>query len=328
MKRVVLGIDEAGRGPFAGPLVVGACILPEECKESLWYDELNDSKKLSRNKREELYKDLEENAIFATGWVSAVEINEIGLNEALRLATRRAVEEIQKKKVRFTEIIIDGPINFLAGTKLEKFTTTMIRGDFYVKEISAASIVAKVEHDHYMFKLAEKYPEYGFERHVGYGTPQHCQAISDYGVIPEHRVFIKKVAQLGGVEWKNIKEKPLKNTTAKGSKAEDLIVDYLESESHEIMARNYRTKFYEIDIISRRYDTIYFTEVKYRRTGDFGEPEDMISVDKLVRMIRAAKDFMAHSRRVSKRNYNYELAIGTVFGDDYDFDCWFTLDDL
>lgn len=326
MDRIILGIDEVGRGPFAGPLVIGACILPENAKKQDWYFDLNDSKKLSRNKRENLYDKLEAYATFATGWVSASEIDKIGLNEALRLATRRAVKKIQKKKVPFTEIVIDGNQNFLAGTALEKYTTTMVKGDFYVKEISAASIVAKVEHDHYMFDLDEKYPEYGFKNHVGYGTPGHQEAIAAYGIIEgEHRTFIKKVTDLAGLPPLNDKKSPKKNTTKSGSKAEKIVADFLEKTNHQIIALNYKTKLYEIDIVSEKNDTIYFTEVKYRQNDARGNPKDAVTPKKLKQMKLAAEAFMKDELLW---NWDYKLAVGTVSGEDYLFEDWFPLLDF
>ena len=156
MQKVILGIDEVGRGPYAGPLVIGACILPTDRENHPWINELNDSKKLTEKKREELYRIIKENATSATGWVTSSELDEIGMSEALKLATRRAVENIQKEKVPFTEVLIDGISNFLKGTKIEKYVTTMKKADFLVKEVSAASIVAKVERDNYMKELAKK----------------------------------------------------------------------------------------------------------------------------------------------------------------------------
>ena len=148
----ILGIDEVGRGPWAGPLVIGAVILPDQKPD--WADELNDSKKLSVKKREKLNElILKEAAATGLGWVSSAEIDELGLSASLKLAARRAVEEIQKKHVPFTEIIIDGTINFLAGTKLENYVTILPKADFLIKEVSAASIIAKVARDHYMYEL-------------------------------------------------------------------------------------------------------------------------------------------------------------------------------
>ena len=182
----ILGIDEVGRGPWAGPLVIGAVILPDQKPD--WVDELTDSKKLSVKKREKLNElILKEAAATGLGWVSSQEIDELGLAASLKLAARRAVEAVQKSHVPFTEIIIDGTINFLAGTKLENYVTILPKADFLIKEVSAASIIAKVARDHYMYEHEEKYPAYGFEKHVGYGTAAHQKALKEHGVCPEHR---------------------------------------------------------------------------------------------------------------------------------------------
>ena len=163
----ILGIDEVGRGPWAGPLVIGAVILPKDENGNYpdWVEPLTDSKKLSEKKREAYSKIILEHAsATGLGWVNAKEIDQLGLSESLKLATRRAVEEVQKQKVPFTEIIIDGTVNFLKNTKLENYVTTLKKGDLLIKEISAASIIAKVARDDYMKELANKYPNYEIGR--------------------------------------------------------------------------------------------------------------------------------------------------------------------
>ena len=156
----ILGIDEVGRGPLAGPLVVGAVVLPENKSELSWVAELKDSKKLTAKKREKLSAIIwEEAAACGLGWVSAEELNQVGIVEGLRLAARRAVEEVQKKHAKFSEIVIDGNMNFLEETALGGYVTTVVKGDDLIKEISAASIIAKVARDNYMRELGERYPE-------------------------------------------------------------------------------------------------------------------------------------------------------------------------
>ena len=226
---MILGIDEVGRGPYAGPLVIGACILPdaekieEEPEKYHWISELTDSKKLTAKRREALYIKIKEGAVAtATGWVSANEIDEIGLSESLRLACRRAVKQIQETRMPFSEIIIDGTMNFLSGTPLEKYVSTLTKGDLLIKEISAASILAKVERDRYMTELAEKYPEYGFEKHVGYGTVAHQKAMEDFGLTPEHRrsfrpvreIMSKQLGAEGGKEQQKVRKAGEKNEDA------------------------------------------------------------------------------------------------------------------
>ena len=345
---MILGIDEVGRGPYAGPLVIGACILGDwqNSENTEWIEKLTDSKKLSAKRRDELYVLIKEKALAAaTGWVSSVEIDEIGLSEALRLATRRAVEQIQKAKVPFSEIIIDGTMNFLAGTKLEKYVSTLKKGDFLVKEISAASILAKVERDKYMAELDAVYPEYGFGKHVGYGTAVHQKAMEEFGLTPEHRRSFRPVREIAEgkttakpknatrlkttAEPKNASEQKITNkqkTTTKqlGDQGEQVVVDYLEVSGHEIMARNYKTKLFEVDIISRKNEMLYFTEVKYRSVHDFGAGLDFIDKKKQEKMRLAVAGFLATHPEYA--DFTPILA-GAAVGKDFKLEEWFELDE-
>ena len=332
---MILGIDEVGRGPYAGPLVIGACILGDwqNSENAEWIEKLTDSKKLSAKRREELYVLIKEKALAAaTGWVSSAEIDEIGLSEALRLATRRAVEQIQKTKVPFSEIIIDGTMNFLAGTKLEKYVSTLKKGDFLVKEISAASILAKVERDNYMAKLDTVYPEYGFGKHVGYGTAAHQKAMEEFGLTPEHRRSFRPVReiaenkittkQLGDQDGQMIANKI--TTKQLGDRGEQVVVDYLEASGHEIVARNYKTKLFEVDIISRKNEMLYFTEVKYRGGSDFGAGLDFIDQKKQQKMRLAVEGFMTANPEYA--DFIPILAVAAV-EKDFKLEEWFELDE-
>ena len=332
---MILGIDEVGRGPYAGPLVIGACILGDwqNSENAEWIEKLTDSKKLSAKRREELYVLIKEKALAAaTGWVSSAEIDEIGLSEALRLATRRAVEQIQKTEVPFSEIIIDGTMNFLAGTKLEKYVSTLKKGDFLVKEISAASILAKVERDKYMAELDAVYPEYGFGKHVGYGTAAHQKAMEEFGLTPEHRRSFRPVReiaenkittkQLGDQDGQMIANK----ITSKqlGDRGEQVVVDYLVTAGHEIVARNYKTKLFEVDIVSRKDRALYFTEVKYRGSNDFGAGLDFIDKKKQEKMRLAIAGFLATHPEYA--DFTPILAVAAV-GKDFKLEEWFELDE-
>ena len=330
---MILGIDEVGRGPYAGPLAIGACILGDwqNSENAEWIEKLTDSKKLSAKRREELYVLIKEKALAAaTGWVSSAEIDEIGLSEALRLATRRAVEQIQKTKVPFSEIIIDGTMNFLAGTKLEKYVSTLKKGDFLVKEISAASILAKVERDKYMAELDAVYPKYGFGKHVGYGTAAHQKAMEEFGLTPEHRRSFRPVReiaenktttkQLGDQDGQMIANK----ITSKqlGDRGEQVVVDYLVTAGHEIVARNYKTKLFEVDIVSRKDRALYFTEVKYRGSNDFGAGLDFIDKKKQEKMRLAVAGFLATHPEYA--DFRPTLAVATV-DKDFKLEEWFEL---
>jgi len=324
---MILGIDEVGRGPWAGPLVVGACILParedqdgKAIEAEKWQEKLTDSKKLSIKQREELYAEIKKHAVYLeTGWVSAEEVSRVGLSEALRLATRRAVKKV--KTSDFSEIIIDGTQNFLQGTSLENQVTTLKKADLLIKEVSAAAIFAKVERDHYMYKLVEKYPEYGFEKHVGYGTVAHKAALEKYGVTPEHRTSYRPVAEI-----------MQKNTTEIGQKAEKVVAEFLMvKKTHKILARNYKTKYYEIDIVSATKDHVYFTEVKYRKTAVHGSGIEAIDQKKLTKMTLAAELFMRDLakklKRTSEEMPSPILAAAEVSGDDFSLDQWIELTD-
>ena len=316
MQKIILGIDEVGRGPYAGPLVIGACILPVDRDENPWIEELNDSKKLSEKKREELYKIIKERATSATGWVTSAELDEVGMSEALRLATRRAVEKIRAEKVPFTEIIIDGISNFLVGTTLEKYVTTMKKADFLIKEVSAASIVAKVERDNYMKELAKKYPGYGFEKHVGYGTAAHQKAMETLGLTPEHRRSFGPVAKLAGIT-SSAPRRP--STKQIGDAGEQKIADFLVSRGHEILGRNVRGRAFEIDIVSKLGDKIFFTEVKTRKDKTHGAPAEFVDKKKLEKIKLGASAYM----KSKNLNSAFALAVGTVEGDSVN---WFELD--
>ena len=332
---MILGIDEVGRGPYAGPLVIGACILGDwqNSENTEWIEKLTDSKKLSAKRREELYVLIKEKALAtATGWVSSAEIDEIGLSEALRLATRRAVEQIQKTEVPFSEIIIDGTMNFLAGTKLEKYVSTLKKGDFLVKEISAASILAKVERDKYMTELDAVYPEYGFGKHVGYGTAAHQKAMEEFGLTPEHRRSFRPVREIAenkitAKQLGDRGEQMIANEiTCKqlGDRGEQVVVDYLEASRHEIVARNYKTKLFEVDIISQKDRVLYFTEVKYRRDSDFGAGLDFIDQKKQQKMRLSVKGFMEANPEYA--DFTPTLAVAAV-GKDFKLEEWFELDE-
>ena len=314
----ILGVDEVGRGPLAGPLVVGAVILPEAEKD--WFCELKDSKKLTAKKRERLSGLILAEAAVGLGWVSNVELDALGISEALRLATRRAVKMVQGLKVSFSQIVIDGKVNFLKDTPLEKYVSTVVKADDLIKEVSAASIVAKVARDKYMVDLAVKYPEYGFEKHVGYGTLAHRKAIEKFGVCPEHRRSFEPCKSLTGFSREeNVK----KNTTRIGTQGEEAVCEYLVRQGHEIVERNYKTYYYEIDIISVCDKKIYFTEVKYRKNDSAGGGLVAIDNKKQRQMRYGAEAFLKNNPKYN--NLDPILAASDVTGKDFTVKDWFVI---
>lgn len=179
-----VGVDEVGRGCWAGPLVAGAVIL------GVPIDGLKDSKKLSKKRRQFLAEQIKLYAdAFGVGWVSPKEIDKMGLTQAVRLAMLRAVKQLHEADMKYDEIIIDGNINFFEGVRglATSRVIAMTRADDSVPAVSAASILAKVERDAYMARIAAKYPDYGFEKHVGYGTVLHRCMLSQKGVTDQHR---------------------------------------------------------------------------------------------------------------------------------------------
>ncbi len=317
----ILGIDEVGRGPWAGPLVIGAVILGDAT--AAWCDDLADSKQLTAKKRESLNQIILENAAaVGLGWVSSRELDQIGLSKSLALATKRAVKQIQIKKVPFSEIIIDGTINFLAGTPLEKHVTTLKKADALIKEVSAASIVAKVARDNYMKEQANDYPQYGFEKHVGYGTVAHKNAIEKFGVTKEHRKSFKPIREFLGLKSEKLQNKI--TTKSLGDKAETKVAEFLEQNGHKIIVRNYKTKYYEIDIISTKDQSIYFTEVKYRKNDFAGGGLTAIDSKKQKQMQFAAESFLNFKKEFS--SFNPVLAAADVTGKDFKLKNWLTLD--
>lgn len=305
---MILGIDEVGRGPWAGPLVVGAVVLGGAQIEGL-----ADSKKLTKKRREELSRLIYAQAdAVALGWVSAAELDEVGMSQALRLATRRAVKQVHAP---YHEIIIDGTVNFLDDTTRGQYVTTLPKADALVPSVSAASIVAKVARDAYMADQDVHYPGYGFARNAGYGVAAHRKAIEALGVTPLHRLSfapLQKYAE-GAKARADTSSQPgsTKPTTRQvGNASESEVAKYLESNSYTIVERNWRTKWCEIDIIARQDDTLYFVEVKHRRHSDAGDGLAAITPRKL-RQMRFAAELYAKTQP----NCDLMLSVASTTGD-------------
>ena len=181
--KVICGVDEAGRGPLAGPVCAAAVILPA----NLEIPGLTDSKKLTDKKRRELFPVIQEQAIaWGIGLADEKEIDEINILQATFLAMRRALEQL---KVKPDLALIDGNRETDFGVPVK----TVVKGDSLSMNIAAASILAKVTRDDLMVKYAEEYPGYGFEIHKGYGTKAHYAALTELGACPIHRkTFLKK----------------------------------------------------------------------------------------------------------------------------------------
>ena len=181
---LICGVDEAGRGPLAGPVCAAAVILPRNIE----IVGLNDSKKLSEKSREKLYDEICEKAMsFGIAFASVEEIEELNILNAAMLAMNRAIAQLEPQPEL---ALIDGN----RSSAIEINSRCVIKGDAKCADVAAASILAKVTRDRYMLEMAEKYPEYHFERHKGYGTKLHYEALREYGPCEIHRPsFLRKM---------------------------------------------------------------------------------------------------------------------------------------
>ena len=182
--KLICGVDEAGRGPLAGPVCAAAVILPR----GLEIPGLNDSKKLSEKKREEVFELIVEKAVsYGIAFASVDEIEELNILAATFLAMNRAISQLSPAPEL---ALIDG--NRTKGISIE--SRSVVKGDSKCADIAAASILAKVTRDRYMLEMAEKYPQYHFDKHKGYGTKLHYEALREFGPCEIHRMsFLKKM---------------------------------------------------------------------------------------------------------------------------------------
>ena len=189
---IICGIDEAGRGPWIGPVYAAAVIFDD----SAFIADLNDSKKLSEEKREYIYNEITEKAVaYSVAYAETEEINRLNILQATFLAMKRAVNALT---VQPSLALIDG--NRLPDIEIP--SKTIVKGDSISASIAAASILAKVARDRYMKELGEKYPEFDFAANKGYGTAKHTDALIKYGFTPEHRqLFLRKlIKKTGGLK--------------------------------------------------------------------------------------------------------------------------------
>lgn len=185
---IVIGVDEAGRGPLAGNVVAAAAILK---KYSSDLDDINDSKKLTEKKREKLFDVIMENFYIGVGEATPEEIDEINILNATFLAMRRALENLKKQCSTDHLVLVDGNFKIREYEGEQEF---VIKGDAKSLSIAAASIIAKVTRDREMIEEGKKYPEYKFEKHKGYGTKLHKEKLLELGVLPIHRKsFLNKI---------------------------------------------------------------------------------------------------------------------------------------
>ena len=292
---LVAGIDEVGRGPLAGPVVAAAVILPKECK----IEGVNDSKKLSAKKREELYDIILEKAVsYGIGIVSNERIDEINILQATYEAMREALSQLKPKA---DYILADAVTIPMVSTPQRG----IVKGDAKSMSIGAASIVAKVYRDRMMEAYDEVYPGYGFASNKGYGAAEHLEGIRKQGITPIHRkTFVKNFLPQDG-----------ETTSDKGHRGEALAAKQMEKMGYEILKRNYYALKGEIDIIAKKDNYIVFTEVKYRQNEEMGTPAEAVDYKKQQNIIRAAKVYMAENCLLEE-GYDFRFDVAEVLTQD------------
>lgn len=261
---VLAGMDEAGRGPLAGPVCAACVMLPLEDP----IPGINDSKKLSEKRREQLYEIIMDKAL-AVG-VALVQADDIDRINILQ-ATRRAMEQAYVAMGRRPDLLLTDAMEHL---QVDAPIRAMIKGDATSYHIAAASIVAKVTRDRLMAQYEEQWPQYGFAQHKGYGTADHIAALREHGPCPEHRrSFIATALS--------------PDRKQKGTFGEDMAEKYLASSGMDVLERNWRDGPHEIDIVARDGAVTVFVEVKYR-ADSAATPAEAVDARKRRSLTRAA----------------------------------------
>ena len=290
----IAGIDEAGRGPLAGPVVSAAVILPRDID----LPEVNDSKKISEKKRERLYDEIIDAAIeVGIGVIHEEEIDEKNILQATFKAMRKSIGQLSLKP---DLLLVDGNKADIKHYKQE----SIIDGDQKSLSIAAASIIAKVFRDRMMRQYDIIFPQYGFAKHKGYGTKQHMEAITSRKASPIHRKSFNPVSQhLPSFAY-------IKRNRLIGKLGEQLVTCKMIRSGYEILETNYNVpKVGEIDIVSRDEGMLVFTEVKAQTAGHgWGEPHTQIGEKKSDRVMNA----ILHYMDVNELDCDFRFDIGEV----------------
>jgi len=304
---LVAGVDEAGRGPLAGPVVAAAVILPLEL-EAPWLPLVRDSKALSAARREWLLPRIEEVAL-ATG-VGLADPQTIDA-QGIVAATRHAMDlALSSLPLQPQHLLVD----FLSLRWRDIPCKAITKGDVRCLSIAAASIVAKVTRDRLMEAYDPHYPGYGFARHKGYATPEHLAAIHRLGPCPIHRHSFAPVGQLLtlGPRPSSLVPSSLSRRRT-GSTGERAAEAYLNSLGYTLLARNYRCPHGEADLVARDGDCLVFVEVRTRRSRAFGAPEESITPAKAARLIATAQTYL-QERRLDHSPWRIDLVAVEVRG--------------
>ncbi len=295
--RVIAGVDEAGRGALAGPVVAAAVVLPTDMPQE-HIELIDDSKKLTIGQREHAFDVIRTyGSAHGVGVVPADRIDELGIVPATKLAMRNAIRAI---RWRIDFLLIDAVTNIGIATP----SKSIIRGDSKSLSIAAASILAKVTRDRIMSDdLEAQHPGYGFAQHKGYGTTAHLDALQRLGPSPVHRRSFKPVAQfIADKSWQALAATSASNIAGRGElnlpdglglNVEEAAADHLRQLGYRIIDRNYKTRYGEIDIIAKIGAEWVFVEVKGRNSTKFGTPIEALTPAKLNRIENVALGYLA-----------------------------------
>ena len=327
----IAGVDEAGRGPLAGPVIASAVILPPNTTIT----GIDDSKKLSEQKREELYELIQNRALcVGVGEATPQEIDNLNIRNATHLAMKRALDALTPPP---DKVLIDG--NAVPESKFSEMA--IIGGDRKSISIAAASIIAKVTRDRQMIKYDAEYPAYGFAKHKGYGSAEHLAALQEHGATPVHRHSFAGVPQStrafsedfnifadGIAEAKDLSQleaighsiataatdlppeevetlrvqfrKKRATLNQPGNKGEALARTHLTQNGFTIIAQNYRAVGGEIDIIAQKADTLAFVEVKTANQDHFDAPQTWVTPQKQNQIIKVARAYLKSHPKSTK----------------------------
>lgn len=273
---LICGVDEAGRGPLAGPVYAAAVILPF----GINIPDLGDSKKLSEKTRDRLYDEIRNKAVdYAIGIADHKEIDELNILQATFLAMNRAVDALSIKP---SIALIDGN----RDPEVNCDSRVIVKGDSKSASIAAASILAKVSRDQYMLEMAEQFPQYSFEKHKGYGTKLHYDKLQEFGISEIHRrTFLKKMHSDTNADKTTIRKR--------GELGENIALEYLLKKGYKLVSKGYSSRFGEIDIIVRNNDCIVFAEVKLRKNAEFADAREHVTKAKQDKIKATASFWLA-----------------------------------
>ena len=290
---MVCGIDEAGRGPLAGPVAAGAVILPEDAA----IPGLNDSKQLTAKKREELYDIIFRKAVAAgVGIVSPKRIDEINILQATYEAMRKAVASLKVAP----DVLLNDAVMI---PQLPYRQVPIIKGDQKSVSIAAASIIAKVTRDRLMTEYDRIYPEYDFAGNKGYGSAAHIEALKKYGPCPIHRKSF-----IGHFTDQDVSpDASLKNKRELGTGYELRAAEFLKAQGLEILEHSFRSDFGEIDLIAEDDGVLAFVEVKYRKTDREGSSLDAVDKGKQQKILKTAEYYRMMHNIGEERPFRFDV---------------------